>query len=65
VISTLVKEPRVVIEQTILNCGPYPLTTWLNPAPVYVSQIDEIARGTHIMDGMYELKQTETGETIK
>jgi len=55
----------VVIEQTILNCGPYPLTTWLNPAPVYVSQMDEIARGTHIMDGMYELKQTETGETIK
>jgi hypothetical protein len=55
----------VVIEQTILNCGSYPLNTWLNPQPLFVSQMDEITKGTHIMDGMYELQQTDTGESIK
>lgn len=65
VIVPLLKEPKVVIEQTILNCGPYPLNTWLNHQPVFTSQMDEIAKGTHIMDGLYQLEQSETGETIK
>ena len=27
--------------------------------------MDEIKRGTHIMDGLYELQQSDTGETVK
>lgn len=27
--------------------------------------MDEIVKGTHIMDGLYELEKSEIGETIK
>ena len=30
IIVPLLKQPKVIIEQTILNCGPYPLSNWLN-----------------------------------
>ena len=65
VIVPLLKQPKVIIEQTILNCGPYPLNTWLNQNIYFLSQMDEIQKGTHILDGMYELKQSETGEQTK
>jgi hypothetical protein len=65
VIVPLLKQPKVIIEQTILSCGPYPLSTWLNCTIYFVSQMDEIQKGTHIMDGKYECKQADSGETIK
>lgn len=55
----------MVIEQFILNCGPYPLSTWLNSMPLFTTEMDEIAKGTHIMEGMYELQKLPTGETVK
>ena len=42
VIVPLLKQPNVIIEQTILNAGQYPLTPWLDATIYFVSQMDEI-----------------------